>query len=129
MKKLIWNKDYELGIPELDIQHRMLFNIVKILIDSVNQKREDEVIKEVLQELSRYTYYHTDSEEKYFGDTIEHHEHIEEHNRFKEDIDRFKDIYQSQTDNEFVEMMLLYLQAWIENHVKGMDRRDLLEEN
>lgn len=129
MKKLIWDKSYELGIPELDIQHRMLFNIVKILIDSVNQKREDEVIEKVLEELLRYTKYHTKTEEKYFENTLEYEEHREEHNRFREDVARFKDIYESKTDKEFVEMMLLYLQAWIENHVTGMDRRDLLKEN
>jgi hemerythrin-like metal-binding protein len=129
MKRLVWNKSYELGIPELDIQHRILFNIMKILVDSLNQQREREVIQEVLQELNRYTLYHTNSEEKYFNDTPEHQEHREEHNRFKEDVSRFKDLYESQTDKEFVEMMLIYLQAWIENHVTGMDRRDLLEEN
>lgn len=128
MKCLKWSKSYELGIPELDIQHRMLFNIVKILVDSVNQKRESEVIEEVLNELGRYTHYHAESEEKFFEDTENHKEHIEEHNKFKEEIDKFMSVYESTPDREFVEMMLLYLQSWIENHVTGMDRRDLLED-
>jgi hemerythrin len=128
MKNITWKQSFELGIPEIDIQHRVLFNIVKILVDSVDQSRENEVIEGVLGELKSYTRYHTETEEKFFEDTENHKEHIEEHNKFKEEIAGFMEIYENTPDEEFVEMMLLYLQSWIENHVTGMDRRDLLGE-
>ncbi len=128
MKCIRWNKSYELGIPEIDIQYRILFNIIKILVDSVDQKREEDIIEGVLTEISRYTYYHSETEEKLFEKgTLEIEEHIQEHEKFKEDISKFKVMYENQPDEELVEMMLLYLQSWIENHVIGIDRRDLLE--
>jgi len=129
MKCIKWKESYELGIPELDIQHRMLFNIIKILVDSVDQSREGEVIEKVLNELERYTYYHAETEERFFEDTENHREHIMEHDKFKEDISGFMVAYENTPDREFVEMMLLYLQSWIENHVTGMDRRDFLGED
>ena len=129
MSKCIkWSQSYELGIPELDIQHRQLFNIAKILVDSVDQNRESEVVEGVLEELSHYTVYHTETEEKLFGEGENFDEHIEVHAKFKEEVAGFRDLYESQTDKEFVEMMILYIQAWIENHVTGRDRRDLLGE-
>ena len=127
MKNVICKKSFELGIPEIDIQHRVLFNIVKILMDSVNENREEEVIGGILEELGRYTIYHTTTEEAFFGIGPDFKEHKLEHNKFKEDIVGFKAIYENQSDKEFVEMMLLYLQSWIESHVTGIDRRDLLE--
>lgn len=130
MEKCIkWDQSYELGIPELDIQHRQLFNIAKILVDSVDQNRESEVVEGVLIELSRYTVYHTETEENLFEDTENFNEHKEVHAQFKEEVTGFRDLYESQTDKEFVEMMLLYIQNWIEHHVTGMDRRDLLNED
>ena len=128
MKCIRWSQSYELGIPELDVQHRMLFNIVKILVDSVNNSRESEVVEGVLDELGRYTLYHTETEETFFEDTENHKEHIREHIKFKEEVAELKAIYENTPDKAFAEMMLLYLQSWIETHVTGMDRRDLLEE-
>ena len=129
MEKCIkWNKRYELGIPELDIQHHQLFNIAKILVDAVNENRESEVIEGVLTELNRYTVYHTETEETLFGDTENFREHMETHATFKEEVAGFKELYETQSDKEFVEMMLLYIQNWIEHHVTGMDRRDFLSE-
>jgi len=127
MKHIKWVDSYELGIPEIDIQHRVLFNIVKILIDSVENNREKEVIGGILEELGRYTVYHTVTEEGFFGIGDNFKEHKLEHNKFKSDIAGFKAMYENQSDEEFCEMMLLYLESWIESHVTGMDRRDLLE--
>jgi len=127
MKCIKWSKSYELGIPEIDIQHRMLFNIAKILVDSVNKGREEEVIEEILEELGRYTYYHAETEEKLFDEGSNFDEHREEHQKFKDDIAGFKAIYDDKPGDEFVEMMTFYLQSWLENHVTGMDRRDLLD--
>jgi hemerythrin len=127
MTNILWKQSFELGIPEIDIQHKVLFNILKILIDSVKENREEEVISGILNELERYTIYHTISEESFFGMGDNFKEHKLEHDRFKEDISGFRIMYENKSDNEFIEMMILYLQAWIENHVTGMDRRDLLE--
>jgi hypothetical protein len=44
MKKCEWDESLETGISEIDIQHRILFNIAKILLDSLENNREDEVI-------------------------------------------------------------------------------------
>ena len=127
MKKLRWDKSYELGIPEIDIQHRILFNILRILVDAIEQKREYEIIEEIINEVSRYALYHAISEEKLlvFG-TSETKEHIQEHDKFREDIAKFREIYDSKNDEEFGEMMALYLESWIVNHMTGIDRRDLL---
>lgn len=128
MENVEWSESYELGIPEIDLQHRLLFNLVKILLDSIEQEREEEVIETILKELWSYSRYHTKAEEKYFGDGENFDEHRETHKEFRKAIANFKAQYDDQSDEEFIEMMSLYLQAWLEDHVTGMDRRDLLGE-
>ena len=61
--QLLWNESLETGIIELDIQHRNLFNIFKILRDAIENKKSSLVIKYILEEVERYGAYHIDAEE------------------------------------------------------------------
>ena len=108
MERIEWQESFELGIPEIDVQHRMLFNIVRILLDSIEQSRADEVIEEILEELGRYTHYHAETEERHFGEGENFEEHKEVHQKFKDDIAGFKAMYDDQSDEEFIEMMSFY---------------------
>ena len=65
MKISEWNESLETGIVDIDIQHRSFFKLGKILLDAIDNNRESEVIEAILTELTRYTKYHTETEETY----------------------------------------------------------------
>ena len=126
IKKCEWDETLETGISEIDIQHRVLFNISKILVDSLEKNREDEVIDGVLEELSRYTRYHTATEGVYHVGPEENLlEHAKTHEDFIVKVDGFKSLRKTMTNKEFVTFMAEFVCHWIEDHVKGMDMRDL----
>ena len=126
MKKCEWSQSFETGISEIDIQHRVLFNIAKILMDSLENDREDEVIDGVLEELSRYTKYHTVTEAVYhIGPEENLREHQKVHDGFITRVDGFKKLRREMGNREFATYLAEFVCHWIEDHIKGMDMRDL----
>lgn len=66
-RKFEWNSSYELGIPEIDLQHKKLISISNDLYD-VATKGGDNLklnMSKVLKSLTDYTVYHFSSEEKF----------------------------------------------------------------
>lgn len=126
MKKCEWDKSLETGISEIDIQHRVLFNIAKILIDSLENDREDEVLDGVVDELSRYARYHTATESAYHVGPPENlKEHAEVHENLVVKVDGFKKLKKEVGNKKCAETLAEFVCHWIEHHVKGMDMRDL----
>ena len=65
--KFEWNEIYELGIPEIDLQHKKLISISNELYDvatkgDVNLKI---TMSKILKNLTDYTVYHFTSEEEF----------------------------------------------------------------
>lgn len=126
MKRCEWEDSLETGISDIDIQHRTLFNIAKILMDSLENNREDEVIDGILKELSRYTRYHTVTEAEYHIGPIENiEEHARTHEAFIVKVNGFKKLRKTMDNRDFAIFMHEFVCHWIEDHVKGMDMRDL----
>ena len=126
MKKFEWDPKLETGISDVDIQHRVLFNIARILVDALENERENEVIDGILIELSRYTRYHSATEEDHhIGSEEDLAEHKSHHKQFISDVDGFKDLRKTMTNREFANYMLEFVQGWIKSHITQMDMRDL----
>jgi len=126
MEKCEWDESLETGITDIDIQHRVLFNILKILVDSLENNREDEVIDGILKELSRYTKYHTVAEAAYHIGSLENRaEHEKTHKDFITKVDGLKKLRKTMNNREFGSLMAEFICYWIEEHIRGMDMRDL----
>lgn len=126
MKISEWNESLETGISDIDIQHRVLFNIAKVLVDALENNREDEVIDGILKELVNYTKYHTVAEAEYHigpGENVE--EHAKTHEAFIVKVNGFKKLRKTMSNRDFATFMHEFVCHWIEDHVKGMDMRDL----
>jgi hemerythrin len=65
MKEIEWRKHYEIGLKEVDDQHKHLVEILNEMIRAKNEDRINEVLGKILKELVDYTNYHFSSEEKY----------------------------------------------------------------
>lgn len=98
----------------------------KILLDAINNNREGEIIETILKELERYTKYHATTEEAYH---IGSKENLEEHQKAHADFIRmvsgFKKDYRKMGNKEFSEYILDFLIFWINDHIIGLDMRDL----
>ena len=67
--KFEWNEVYELGISEIDLQHKKLIDISNDLFDVVTKGDENFKISmsKILKNLTDYTVYHFTSEEQFMA--------------------------------------------------------------
>lgn len=121
-----WKNDYSCGIPEIDRQHKVLMEIGNRIYDQSTLKdRHDhyDEIMAILQELTDYTVFHFDYEEKHMqlGKYENYDEHKLEHDFF---IKKIKRIERKDIDNMQVEALMELLEFvadWILTHIIKMD--------
>ncbi|WP_419783808.1 bacteriohemerythrin [Maridesulfovibrio sp.] len=123
MKRLEWSDKLNLGVPQIDNQHKELIRLVNGLISAVSLDRPEKTIKNVLKKLREYTVFHFNSEEV-FMDSIGYdnlNKHVAEHIDLKKKVKEFQRyIYKG----ESVEVMTLldFLKPWLLNHILESDR-------
>ena len=121
-----WKDRFKTGIEEIDNQHKRLFDIGSELYKVVSlddgSDHYDEIIK-LLNELSDYTKYHFDYEEKlmekYNYNDIKNHK--EEHQRF---IDKLNETLAQDIDmnqKQVVLDMIEFIINWVSSHIVGTD--------
>ena len=59
-----WDKKYEIGVEDIDLQHYYFLNLINTLIEAIN-KNESQMYREALvSELDAYAKFHFKSEER-----------------------------------------------------------------
>jgi methyl-accepting chemotaxis protein/hemerythrin len=66
--EIVWKPDYEIGITEIDDQHKKLLIIANKFLKAHAEGSVPQVLSETLQELVNYTKYHFESEEKHMDE-------------------------------------------------------------
>lgn len=127
-----WNESFELGIPELDKQHKHLFEVganLHELIDRVDYEDIYDEIVDNVHELKEYTIFHFNSEEAFF-DTYGYsgsNMHKVEHQQF---IDYLDGLDLSQVDANQQEALLdlvKFIAKWIFKHINDSDSKYAFE--
>lgn len=118
-----WLEDYSVNVKIIDEQHKMFLQTLNKLYDATLHFDGKEKIAEVFNELSEYIFFHFTTEEKYFdqfhyGDAIEHRE---EHRKFKEKIEEFKQKMPNSSEGYFD--LIDFLENWLVNHIHDMDKK------
>lgn len=125
MKELItWSDRYNLGIAEIDSQHKKMIGIINTLYRAMEASTEKEEMSVILQELIDYANYHFATEEEHFKkfdyeDTVEH---IKAHNMYREKVSEFTREYFNNAIMLPFEMMD-FLGDWWTGHIQGIDRK------
>lgn len=123
--KFEWNEIYELGIPEIDLQHKKLISISNELYDvatkgDVNLKI---TMSKILKNLTDYTVYHFTSEEefmkKYGYEGVPMHK-IAHDNFVAEVTQQIKNL--SEGSQEDVLIFYDYIANWILAHIAKADK-------
>lgn len=122
--KIEWSADLELGIPEIDKQHRELVAILNRLYDAVERGEREEGIQSALEGAARYADYHFSSEEK-FMESI-HYPDLDAHRRLHEmyvqEYRSMAERYQ-QGDQRVIRDLAAFLLSWLYTHIQKADRK------
>jgi hemerythrin len=117
-----WDESLSLHIAELDQQHQRLVHMLDGLSDAMIQGRSQEVLRDTLAGLVKYTHVHFATEEEYFA-RVQYPAaagHKAQHRAF---IDRVT-AFTTRFDRGEVGMsidVLEFLASWLINHIKESD--------
>jgi hemerythrin len=123
MQFLEWEDTYNIGIKEIDIQHRGLFDIISRLFTSRNYKTEGKFFFATFNQFIDYTKIHFATEERYMRDAEYPKliEHQQEHTEFI--IEVMKLAHDCEKKEPGIEQKILdFLKNWYMDHIIGTDR-------
>lgn len=120
-----WRADFEIGILEIDGQHREIFARFDRLLRAINEGHGREEVVKTLNFLDEYTRYHFSAEEtlqQRYG--YPHYEmHRSEHQHFIETLDAiFKRYVAVGAEEEVVKQTCQALLEWLIKHICVVDR-------
>jgi hemerythrin len=122
----VWCETHEIGIEEIDRQHRELLAIIQKLYEAVTVENNRDVISSTINILEKHIQEHFDLE----NDLMTKHyypfssDHIAQHNSYKNYFSKLKDEIESHTeDPQYLCFRIkLFLSTWLLNHLSRDDR-------
>jgi len=127
MPFLEWKDSYNIGVKEIDIQHRGLFDLVSKLSNTKHKYRDHKFFAVTLDTLMRYAELHFATEERYMLEAgyPKFEEHKKEHTGFIDAVaGLIRDLERHQPGIE--QKILEFIHGWYSDHILGTDR-DYLE--
>jgi hemerythrin-like metal-binding protein len=117
----VWNDSYDVGIEEINRQHKVLINIINEIHNLHMNKRSPQLLRRVLEGLVDYTLHHF-SYEEYLLEKNEYPDFEEHKLKHKKLIAQVTDFVNRIDRGEDVAIELLeFLTAWLGKHIKGTD--------
>jgi len=123
---LPWDNNFNTGIYEIDIQHQKLVLILNHLATSITYKAHKGELNHILDELTQYTIYHFQTEEKiwqsYFGGDSSEIEHKKIHQEFIDKVLFFREELNNSSIDSVAKEILDFLAQWLTSHILESDR-------
>jgi hemerythrin len=123
-----WKDAYSTGIPEIDEQHKMLFQIARkaydLLKNDIYIDKYDRIV-EIIEELKDYTIFHFKAEEEYMM-KIGYRKFLSHKVQHDEFIKKISDIDFSRVDdsqNSYLMELLEFVYQWIDQHILKTDKQ------
>lgn len=129
VRPYVWRADFELGIPLIDDQHRVLVRMINEAQHRLSGDPSAAETSEIVNGLLSYADYHFATEERYAVDygydrahAAAYAEHLDEHRIFARDV---ADVARRLDAGETIETaaLLSYLRRWLTDHILDLDRR------
>jgi hemerythrin len=123
MPFLEWKDTYNIGVKEIDNQHRGLFDLISKLFNSRLYEPDGKYFVLTLNKFVEYAHVHFSTEERYMREA--HYpklaEHQDEHEHFITQISQLaQDVENKEPDIE--NKTLDFLKEWYVSHILGADR-------
>jgi hemerythrin len=122
MQLFPWKDVYEIGIPEIDQQHRHLVGIINELSDAIIAQTGHETARHVLEKLLDYIQLHFTTEEEHMRrvnfPALD--EHCQMHLEMTGEV---LDLSENHSENleASPSELLGFLCTWLDNHILGSD--------
>lgn len=124
MKQVQWDDKYNIGIKQIDEQHKMWIQRLNEMAEAVQKNLGTQKVAKTLQFLIEYTEFHFSAEEKYMTETnfpgLE--EQLAEHKKFKKilaDMElEFKEDGATYVLSDSIDTLL---GSWLVNHITSKD--------
>jgi hemerythrin len=123
--KMIWSDSYSVGVPELDQQHKVLFEIINCVADfgASSSAARSESFHNILNSLFAYVHKHFAEEQAYLRKIQypEYEDHVAQHESFLNDLDSLS----NRAMDENLDSIELYrfLSDWLSEHVLELDQQ------
>lgn len=124
MESIKWRESFETGIPSMDDQHQQLFELINKLYKVIRNHESNDSLKDVLDEMNRYTDLHLNEEEA----VLESHgyadlnDHKQLHQNYRERVRALMD--ESLEGNEQVlHQTYKFLRTWWMDHIVSEDKK------
>ncbi len=118
-----WEPKYELGVEEIDNQHKKWVDILNTFIDAREKGKQHEVLKDILKEIVDYTKYHFETEEKHMEKN--HYELLQKHKeQHKTLVHQVADIIKSVnvSETKAIASLEVLLKNWVLKHILTYDK-------
>ena len=135
---LEWQEEYELGIEEIDREHKEIINVLNEIYVTINEgKQVEDKMPKLLEAFDFYATKHTQMEESYAEkyDFPKTEELKESHNFFKTTYNQLRQYYYERSDISQPEIQkILHLHSlmskWLRVHLRTLDKElcDFLKE-
>lgn len=121
-----WNKNFEIGIAEIDEQHRKLVDLLNQLASHLAYGSDTPEMTRVFDELADYALYHFKTEEaiwrQYMPDDEMPTEHEQTHRDFVTEVLKLKSDQMSLPRDELVDEIISFLTHWLAFHILESDK-------
>lgn len=125
VQRLEWSSKISVEVPELDEQHRVLFDMINHLVDLVQADRFAQSGRTLVSRLIEYASTHFSDEEAYLLEIafpqIDAHRH--EHDGFVHRLADFSEELDEEGEGLDGAELLEFLTGWVRDHVRNMDMR------
>ncbi len=122
MPLINWEESLSVKVLEIDNQHKKLVGLINALHDAMKERKANEALGGIIEELVNYAINHFRTEEDYFDRLgyLKASAHKKEHKDFVNRVAAFKDDFARNKIMLSMEIME-FLKGWLINHIKKID--------
>ena len=125
MSKFVeWSNELSVGIEEIDVQHKVLIDLLNEIHEAIQQRQDTEVTRNIVRRLDEYTRVHFAVEESLMRilHYPEYERHREAHDRLIEHLNGFHDKLDAGKGSLNFELAH-FLKVWWTKHIMEVDKR------
>lgn len=123
---LTWCKDYEIGVEQIDQEHKDLIDHFEKLYTLMREGHGHEYFKELVYFLENYVQVHLEHEESFQREIayVNLEAHTKLHDFFREKVERVKQLHPDyKISNEELIKLNLFIKDWLSHHILVEDKK------
>ncbi len=120
----IWGPIYELGVPEIDNQHKHWLQIMNKLYHLFMKENNKQELTEILNEISDYVEFHFRFEEDFFNRKGVYHSatHLKAHSNFIIEMEKIRKKMKKDPDS-ITYTLMEFMESWLNEHILISDKQ------